>query len=203
MNTVLVVAFMMLVWMAPLSVHAQSGTAAARLAQRDAMVQSLSRGPAFVSEDHSYQLLPEARAARVKKNEKPGQILQGVGARSTDMIDGAGTLIFFRRTAGGVNAARTEVVAQRQLWPVAIEPRSGLLVMLPGSIIAHPKNMEQTRQLAADHGLRLVRAYPHLNTAIYEVRLGQDVLAASQTLARDARVNRAEPEVISGFQEPR
>lgn len=184
-------------------VFAQNSDHAAQVAERNAVIRSLAKGHGFTSDEVAYQFLPEARVMRVKKKEATEQVLQRVGARNTDVLDHRGSLLYIRRATPGRTAALAETVGRERLLPVALNTQNGLLVMLPGSIVVTPKNITQAQQLASDHGLTLAGAYPHLNTAFFEVRPGQDVLAAARALAADARVTRAEPEVIAALHEPR
>lgn len=181
---------------------AAGGDTHAQALEREALARSLATGQTFARDGVSYRHAPEIRAMRADRKEQTAQALPRVGASASDLIDRRGALLYFRRPAQMTTAARVERVNRRALLPVAVNTQTGQLVMLPGSIIAYPRDMAQARQLASDHGLTHAGQFPHLNTAIYEVRPGQDVLAAAQSLAADPRVRLAEPEVVAALNEP-
>ncbi len=105
--------------------------------------------------------------------------------------------------AAGRADARLEASHGTTLYPTALNPRTGGIGILPGTLIVQPKDMNTVQAIASDHGLELVRAYAHLQTAFYQVKPGADLLAAAAALAGDARVKLAEPEVVEFVRVPR
>lgn len=169
---------------------------------RDALVAALARAETFTSENQQYQRLPELRAlARASRAEPPAQALARVGAAAGSLIETKGHFVLYRASAQA--AAQLEAVDSQTLYPAVLNMRTGGLGILPGTLIVQPKNIAQAEALAAAHGLELVRAYPHLNTAFYRVKPGQDLLAAAAALKADARVVNAEVEVVEHIRVPK
>jgi hypothetical protein len=178
------------------------GVTPTQAANRAAIVQALSRGPDFTSQDQQYQLLPTARAAQRQPDETSAQqTVQRHGASAADFIETKGEFVVFRAAAQA--GARLAASHGSTLYPTALNARTGGIGILPGTLIVLPKNMNTVQAIANDHGLELVRAYAHLKTAFYRVKPGQDLLAAATALAADARVELAEPEVIEIMRVPR
>jgi hypothetical protein len=171
-------------------------------AQRQALLETLSRGPAFTSNNEQYQLLPGVRAARQTGSES--QTLQSLGVPATALIERKGKFLMFQHAATGA-AAGASLVRQDQhtLYPVALNPRTGQLGLMPGTISVMLKNPDAAAALAADHGVQLYRAFPQLKTAYYRVQPGQDILAAAAALAGDPRAASAEAEVVEYMRVPK
>lgn len=175
---------------------------AAAAPNRDALVAALARAESFTSENQQYQRLPEVRAlARASRNEPPAQALARVGAAAGNLIETKGHFVLYR--AGAQATAQLETANGETLYPAALNTGTGGIGILPGTLIVQPKNLAQSEALATDHGLELVRAYPHLKTAFYRVKPGQNLLAAATSLKADARVLSAEVEVIEHIRTPK
>jgi Open reading frame 2 N-terminal domain len=180
----------------------KSATHAAVSSQRT-LIQNLPKGQRFTTDGVEYDYLTDVRAIYSTKRQTPEQLLPRVGAQPSDLVKRSGTLMYIRRLGKGALAASPERVNQQTLLPAAVNTRTGQLVVLPGSVIATHKNIEQAQQLAADHGLILSGTVSDLGIAVYDVRPGRDVLAAARALANDGRVTKAEPEVMVAPREPR
>ena len=169
---------------------------------RDALVSALARAETFTTENQQYQRLPEARAlARASRTEPPARALARMGAAAGNLIETKGHFVLYR--AGRQATAQLETDRGETLYPVVLNTGTGGIGILPGTLIVQPRNLTQSEALATDHGLELVRAYPHLKTAIYRVKPGQDILAAAAALKADARVAGAEVEVVEHIRAPR
>ncbi len=169
---------------------------------RAALVASLARAETFTSGGQQYSRLPEVRAlARASRKEPPAQALARVGASEGNFIEAKGHFVLYR--AGALATARLETADSQTLYPTALNTRTRVIGILPGTLIVQPKRLSQAETLAADHGLELVRAYPHLKTAFYRVKPGQDILAAAASLKADARVASAEVEVVEHIRTPK
>lgn len=186
----------------PVLAQTPRAAAPAQAANRAAIVQTLSHGAEFTSQNERYQLLPAARAAQRQPGEASAQqTVARHGASAGDFIETKGQFVVFRAAAQA--GARLEASQGTTLYPTALNPRTGGIGILPGTLIVQPKNMNTAQAIANDHGLELVRAYAHLKTAFYRVKPGQDLLVAAAALAGDARVKLAEPEVIEFVRVPR
>lgn len=169
---------------------------------RAALVAALARAETFTSGNQQYHRLPEVRAlARASQKEPPAEALKRVGAASGNFIETKGHFVLYR--AGAQATAQLETAGGQTLYPAALNTATGGIGILPGTLVVQPKNISQAEALAADHGLELVRAYPHLKTAFYRVKPGQDLLAAAASLRADARATSAEVEVIEHIRTPK
>ena len=83
-----------------------------------------------------------------------------------------------------------------------MNPRTGGIGIVPGTLNVKLKNNANAAALAADYGLEVVREFAHLKTVFYRVKTGQDVLTAAASLSADARVEQAEVEVIEHLNVP-
>lgn len=169
---------------------------------RAALVATLARAETFTSQNEQYSRLPEVRAlARASQNEPPAKALTRAGASAGSLIETKGHFVLYR--AGAQKTAQLETANGETLYPAALNTGTGGIGILPGTLIVQPKNITQAETLAADHGLELMRAYPHLKTTFYRVKPGQDLLAAAASLRADARVANAEVEVVEYVRTPK
>jgi hypothetical protein len=176
--------------------------ALAQAPNRSALLQTLSRGAEFTSQNERYQLLPEVQAVqRVARDASPQQAVVRAGATAGDLIETKAHFVIFRTTAQSTTHIQQSPDAT--LYPAAFNPRTGGIGILPGTVIVKPKDMGSAAAIANDHGLELVRAFAHLHIAFYRVKPGQDILAAVATLRTDARVQSAEIEVLEHLRVPR
>jgi hypothetical protein len=172
-------------------------------AQRAALLQKLSRGPGFTSNNQPYQTLPEAQASRLARSEPVSRGLQRLGVSASDLIETKGSYLLYRRAAGTAPAAVVEQTDESVLYPVVLNTATRQTGFLPGTIRVTFTGAANPETLAADHSLSLVRAFPHLGEAYFRAAPGRDVIAAAAALAGDARVKLAEPEVIEFVRVPR
>jgi len=190
----LLVAFLAL----PASSQAADEPAAAALAARAAVLQTVARGATVTSNQQQYQVLAGARAVESQQQEQPQDAITRAGGGK--LIETKGAFVVF--AAGQRHAPVVASTNNATTYPTVINTRTGVVGVLPGTLKVKPKNMANAQAIAADHGLVLVRAFAHLQTAFYRVNVGQDVVAAAAALAADPRVASAEVEVIEHVRIP-
>lgn len=181
-----------------LPMQVQAADRAATISQRATLLSSQARGAVLNSNNEQYRLLPGVRASQGKSKEKPQQTLSRVGGGS--VIETKGDYVVF--TAAPQGAASVMNVNGANTYPTVLNARTGGVGILPGTLTVKLKNMATAAAVAADHGLELLRAIDHLQTAFYRVKAGQDVVAAAAALSADARVASAEAEVIEHVKVP-
>ena len=167
--------------------------------QRAALVSSLQRGTTFTSEGRTYQHLADAQASQAHSDESLSQAASRLKVDSRDLVETKGRYLFFRVTSGAPVAQKR---ANEPAFPVVLNTGTGQLGLLPGTIAVMLKDTSQAGAVAADHGLQLERAFPHLGVAYLKAGEGQNVLTAAAAVAGDARVTRAEPEVLEHIRVP-
>lgn len=198
MKNRLIASMLMILLAVPLAAQAADKAATAALGQRATLMQTLGRGAPMTSNNEQYQVLSGARAARSKSQELPQQTLSRYGGGQ--LIETKGAFVVF--TAAQQGGASVIQVNGATSYPTVLNVNTGGIGILPGTLVVKLKNMANARAVAADHGLELVRAFAHLQTAFYRVKPGQDVVAAAAALTADARVASAEAEVIEHMKVP-
>lgn len=187
---------------ASVAAHTPPETPAGQATEQPAGIESLARGTTFTSRQEQYQLLPEVRAARRRPGEHTAQqALRRLGTRDGDYLGTKGRYVLVRTSPQTV--ARLEKTPQAELYPTALNARTGGIGILPGTLIVQPRDMTKAAAIAADHGLEPVRTFAHLNATFYRVPPGKDLLAAAAALAVDVRVVSAEIEVLEHLRVPK
>ncbi len=181
----------------PTLAQAAGKAVTAAAAQRASLLQTLGRGATVTSNKQQYQILPGARAAQSQSKEQPQQTLARVGGGK--LIETKGNFVVFTAAQQGPSVMQ---VGGTTSYPTALNPRTGGIGILPGTLSVKLKNMGSAAAIATDHGLDLVRAFNHLQVAFYRVKPGQDVVAAAASLTADSRVASAEVEVIENVNVP-
>jgi len=168
-------------------------------AERTARLQKLGPvGQTITSNNQQYQLLPGVRATQSHANEQPQQTLTRMGGNN--LVETKGAFVVF--TASKPGAASLATVNGATTYPAALNPRTGGIGIVPGTLKVSLKDMASASAVAADFGLEVVYVFAHLQTAFYRVKPGQDVVAAVASLASDARVASAEVEVLEHMNVP-
>lgn len=171
--------------------------------QRAVLLQNLERGTAFTSADQSYQVLPAARAARLPRGEITAHAAGRLRLTTTDLLERRGDLLFYRGSAATVTGAVVTTRNDTAAYPVVLNTGTGQLGYLPGTIRVRLARAADAPTVATAHGARVYRAFPQLGVAYLQAGAGQDILALAATLAADARVTSAEPEVVEHLRVPR
>jgi len=171
--------------------------------QRATLLQGMERGAAFVSNNHSYRLLPAARAIRLTAGETTRQALGRLQIAHSEALEHRGNMLLYRdlaaAAAGAVLRARDHATA----YPVVLNTDTQELGFLPGTIRAALARTGDAPAVAAAHGATVYRSFPQLGVVYFRVAPGQDVLSLATVLAADAGVTRAEPEVVEHLRVPR
>ena len=170
---------------------------ATEVTERAALLQTLGRGSNVISNSQEYQILPGVRAAEIISHEQPQQTLTRMGGGK--LIETKGSFVIFS-AAEQSQASVTSVNGTS--YPTALNPRTGGIGIVPGTLNVRLKNMDNAAAVATAHGLEVVRVFAHLQTAFYRVKPGQDVVAAAASLAADARVASVEVEVVEHMNVP-
>lgn len=186
----------------PTLVQAADKSATADVSERAILLKTLNRGATVTSNNQEYQILPDVRAAESLSQEQPQQTLTRHGG--SKLIETKGAFVVFTaapQSAANVKAAPQSAASIKSVngatsYPTVLNPRTGGIGILPGTLTVKLKNMDSAVAVATDHGLEVVRVFAHLQTAFYRVKPGQDVAAAAASLTADPRVASAEVEVI-------
>jgi hypothetical protein len=182
----------------PMLAQAADKAANAAATQRATVLKSQNRGATVTSNKQRYQILPGVRAAKIQPQERPQQTLTRAGGGQ--MIETKGPYVVF--TAAQQGAVSVMQVNGAMSYPTVINSRTGGIGILPGTVRAQLKNVGSAAAIASYHGLELVREFAHLRTAFFRARPGQDVVAASASLAADSRVVSAEVDVLEHVNVP-
>lgn len=199
MNIRMIVLLMAFVALPTLVQAADPAETAALTAERAARLQKLGPvGQTITSNSQQYQILPGVRATQSMANEQPQQTLTRMGG--SNLVETKGAYVVF--TASKPSVASIATVNGATSYPAALNPNTGGIAIVPGTLKVNLKDMATSDAVAADHGLAVVYVFPHLQTAFYRVKPGQDVIAAAASLSADARVASAEVEVIEHMNVP-
>jgi hypothetical protein len=172
-------------------------TTAATAARSNAL-STVAHGATITSNNQQYEMLQDVFAAKGMSRELPQDTLSRVGGGQ--LIETKGAYVVYKSTqqtgvnSTGINAANS--------FPTVLNKQTGVTGILPGTICVKLKNFSNSRIVASDHGLTLVKEFAHLQTVFYSVQTGQDVVTATASLNADSRVLSAEAEVIEHMRVP-
>jgi hypothetical protein len=171
-------------------------------AERAAMVKTFERGKSMKGSREQYQHLTQVFAvALVNSSETPEQAIARTGESGAQLVETKGRLVLYRsaqtRSASVGRAGGTNV------YPTAVNTRTGTLGVLTGMLIVKPKNMDDADAIASSHGLEKSKAYPQLQTVFYRAKAGVDLADVSAALQADARVESAYPEIVEHVRVPK
>ena len=168
-------------------------------ANRAALLQKLGPvGSTITSNNQQYQVLPGVRATISLPNEQPEQALTRMGGNK--LIETKGSLVVFSTAQQSVPSLTS--VNGETSYPTALNPRTGEIGFMPGTLKVRLKDMANAAAVAADHQLDVVYVFAHLQVAFFRVRPGQDVVTAATDLSADPRVASAEVEVVEHLNVP-
>ena len=166
------------------------------------MIATLRRGKEFEVNRVTYRHLPEVSAVeRTTQSEAPSAALARAGASGGEVIETRGKLVFYR--SAQTRQPYAERVGESNVYPAVLNTHSGKIGVLTGVLVIKPNTMADAQNIAASHGLEIVKAYPKLRTVLLRVPRKADILAAAAALAKDARVESAYPEIIEQLRTPR
>lgn len=174
-------------------------TSNAAATQRAAIMKTLSRGASLSVGKEKYQVLPGAQAAKSLNQEQPQQTLTRAGGDK--LIETKGSFVVF--TVSPKRSTNVTSTNGATSYATVVNQRTGDIGILPGTICVKLKNMGDAAVVASSHGVDVVREFTHLQVVYYQVKSGQDVLAAAASLTQDSRVKSAEVEVIEHMMVPK
>jgi hypothetical protein len=180
----------------PTLAQAADKTVMATEGERAALLQISGSGLSITSNSQQYQILSGVRAAEIQSDELPHQTLTRMGGDK--LIETKGSFVVFSAQKSAASVTSVNGTS----YPTAYNPRSGGIGIVPGTLNVKLKTSGKASAIAKDHGLDVVRVFTHLQTAVYRVKPGQDVVAVATALAADARVVNAEVEVIENINAP-
>ena len=165
---------------------------------------ALVKGAELTRQGERYVILPEVRAVRqVATIENPQLALSSLGVQGDEVLETKGGFIIYKATGGPVQSvAALATLDNGSVYPVVMNQRTGQLGIVSGMIAVKLTDMTDGDAVAQDHGIQLQSRFDHLGLAVYDVTIGEDVLAAAQALAADARVDSAEVEILEHFHVP-
>jgi hypothetical protein len=161
---------------------------------------ALPQGDAITSGGESYVVLSDVRAVP----SDPGQEPAGL-----NVLERKGRFVVYRETRPHLKSPSAMTVQDAGLTgqpllthAVVLNPRTGNLGVVIGTLIVKLADMTQAEAIGAAHGLTLSSRFDHLNLAFYTAGPGQDIAAAAAALRADARVTSADPEILEHVRAP-
>lgn len=172
------------------------------MAKRAAMLETLSRGKEVTVNNEKYQHLPEVFAVKqADPGGGPEQVLAQVGASAGSLIETKGPFVLYRSGQQQV-APFLAQVGQATVYPTVLNTRTGTIGIVLGTAVVTPKRMADAAAIGSDHGLEVVREFPHLQAVFYKVKNNMDIIQATVVLSTDQRVVSAYPEILEHAQVP-
>ena len=171
-------------------------TVSPEMTERAALLQTLSRGKQITVNNQKYQHLPEVFAvAHADPGKEPQELLAQVGASAGSLIETKGPYVVYR--SGQPQAAPSvSQIGSVTVYPTVLNTENGTIGVLLGTVEVKPKRMADAAAIGSDHGLELVREFPHLQSVFYKVRNNRDVIQAAVALGADLRITSAYPEIL-------
>ena len=157
-------------------------------------------GPLVESGGEQYILLADVTAVRGPPDGPDDkQLLRGMGLDAQEVLERKAGLIIFR--GGAPESARLNTFTAKTgqgdpLYPVVWNRRTGKLGVVLGTIVVKLHSGADAQAVATEYGLRVVRDYKHLGTAILQVAPGQEPFALAGALAGNDRVAGAIVEIL-------
>jgi hypothetical protein len=180
--------------------YGQSAKTAA--AERTAMLKSFERGKPMKGSRDQYQHLTQVFAvARENDSETPEQAIARIGDSGAQLVETKGRLVLYR--ASTADAALIKRVGGANVYPTAVNARTGTLGVVTGALVVKPKNMGDADAIASSLGLEKTKAYPQLGTVFYKAKAGADIADLSAALQADPRVLSAYPEIVEHVRVPK
>lgn len=197
MNIRLITCLTTFIMLLPAAQAADRAAIMAASSERAALLQAAGRGATISSNNQQYQILSGVRASESKAKEQPQQTLSRMGGGK--LVETKGGFVVFTELP---QSAASVMSVNGTSYPTVINPRTGGIGIVPGTLSVKLKKNETANAVATDHGLDVVRVFAHLQTVFYRVKPGQDVVVAVAALSADARVESAEVEVIEHVNMP-
>ncbi|MBU2511455.1 hypothetical protein KJ966_08950 [bacterium] len=160
------------------------------------------KGDSFSSQKETYVFLPELYSVSGEKRSDSGEntVLNSVHqSRSASFIKNKGNFSIYKSTVTRQSSLSTQTIDSARLYPVVLNPRTGQLAIVTGTIPIKLNNMEDADYIASEYGLTIIRKYAHLNTTFYSTTPGQDMIQVQDSLKSDARVSEVSIEVLETF----
>ena len=161
---------------------------------------ALPQGDALTSGGESYVVLSDVRAVPSDPGQEPAGLT---------VLERKGRFLVYRETRPALKSASAMTVQDAGLTgqpllthAVVLNPRTGNLGVVLGTLIVKLADMSQADALAAAHGLTLSSRFDHLGLAFYTAAPGRDLAAATAALRADMRVTSADPEILEHVRVP-
>ena len=164
--------------------HAQGGGAG-----------EFARGRAFSAHGDGYQLLPEVAALVGTDATSVRLAMDRIGAEPPAQIATRGRYVIYRRGQPQPDAKLRDVSMVR-IHPTAINTRTGAIGVLLTTVEVRLRNFAERKAVASAHKLRIESAFEDRRTIYLRVPAGKDILDIVASLAADARVQNAAPEML-------
>lgn len=165
-------------------------------ASQSGTAENLTVGREFAVNRQTYQLLPEIFAVkRSDAKDDPREALMRIGVDATSLVDAKRSYIVFRANQPSPRAAMTQA-GTATVFPTVINKRTKAIGVLQGTLIVKLKQMADADSIGSTHGLQLVKQYPQIQTVVYRVPTGVDLIASVEAVASDGRVASAYPDIL-------
>lgn len=163
----------------------------------------LQKGASFQSGSNTYIFLPELYSLANNRKAAASTLAAIRAEKSAVLIGEKGRFSIFKSGLADKQAAMSLQTTQNQtLYPVVLNPDTNNLAIVVGTLKVKLKDLSQADAIAADFKLEPPRKYSHLQTAYFKLPAGQDMIALSNALRSDARVERVAIEVLEHIMVP-
>ncbi len=163
---------------------------------------SFLKGDTFSAGKETYTFLPELYS--VSGEERNSSDLNAATStihqsRSASLIKDKGRFSIYRSTVTRQSSLSSQTIDSTKLYPVVLNPRTGQLAIVTGTILAKLNDMDDADYIASEYNLTVLRTYAHLSTAFYSTASGQDILQVEASLKTDTRISEVSIEVLETF----
>jgi len=171
--------------------------------QHRAMLEQLDQGEAYSSGAETYIFLPKVKAflpSAGTDHESSRKSLRQAGVPDADVLEQKGDFVI-TKVSDALASARTLSTASLNKYSVMLNPRTEQFGIVLGDLIVKLHSMNDAPALS-ESGLRLVRRFDHLQTAIYQASSTELLFATFRKLQSDPRVAKVQLDVLEQVKVP-
>jgi len=174
-----------------------------RGADRSGKWADLERGASFVSRGKTYILLPGVRASATAPGSEAAAGSRALAIPAAEILETKGAFVIHKALPVASSRATFSRAGETVTYPVALNPRTGQLCVLSGSLVAKLRDIADSAAVAATHGVQELQVFPRLGYASFQVAPGQDLVEALAALSSDARVESAYLDIVEHIKQPK
>lgn len=157
----------------------------------------------FSSNNEQYQLIADGKAVKKSTTNYSSLSSSENNTNSSQWLSSVGP---YQVSIGSNNQAAQSTAATVSTstngYQIAYNPRTGNVAIITGQIIITLEPGTTAQSIASGYNINLSTNYPHLNTAFFTVKTGQDIFDIVLLLKQDIGVASAEIDVIENFAQP-